>query len=55
MFYISEEKTTLIDNLIEKIKAEDEKFLEKAKQTKSDLISQKIRKTSKFVKSKSQV
>ncbi|MCN0157951.1 Mbov_0401 family ICE element transposase-like protein [Mesomycoplasma ovipneumoniae] len=33
MLYTSEEKTILINNLIEKIKAEDEKFLEKVKQT----------------------
>ncbi|MCN0158277.1 hypothetical protein M2A18_03230, partial [Mesomycoplasma ovipneumoniae] len=33
MIYTSEEKTILINNLIEKIKAEDEKFLEKVKQT----------------------
>ncbi|MHA0322489.1 hypothetical protein [Mesomycoplasma ovipneumoniae] len=29
MFYTSEEKTTRINNLIEKIKAEDEKFFRK--------------------------
>ncbi len=33
MLYTSEEKTILINSLIEKIKAEDEKFLEKVKQT----------------------
>ncbi|WP_337898989.1 Mbov_0401 family ICE element transposase-like protein [Mesomycoplasma ovipneumoniae] len=33
MLYTSEEKTILINNLIEKIKAEDQKFLEKVKQT----------------------
>ncbi|MDO6829442.1 Mbov_0401 family ICE element transposase-like protein [Mesomycoplasma ovipneumoniae] len=33
MLYTSEEKTILINNLIEKIKAEDKKFLEKVKQT----------------------
>lgn len=33
MLYTSEEKTILINNLIEKIKAEDQKFLEKIKQT----------------------
>ncbi|WP_341490417.1 hypothetical protein [Mesomycoplasma ovipneumoniae] len=41
MFNTSEEKTTRINNLIEKIKEEDEKFLKKATQTKSDLISKK--------------
>ncbi|WP_337903405.1 Mbov_0401 family ICE element transposase-like protein [Mesomycoplasma ovipneumoniae] len=33
MLYTSEEKTILINNLIEKIKAVDQKFLEKVKQT----------------------
>ncbi|MDW2835826.1 hypothetical protein R7U59_03020 [Mesomycoplasma ovipneumoniae] len=33
MLYTSEEKTILINSLIEKIKAEDKKFLEKVKQT----------------------
>ncbi|WP_462088201.1 hypothetical protein [Mesomycoplasma hyopneumoniae] len=33
MFYTAEEKATLINNLIEKIKAEDAKFLKKVKQT----------------------
>ncbi len=45
MFYTSEEKTTWINNWIEKIKTEDEKFLEKSYANKSDIISKKNKKT----------
>ncbi|WP_434327597.1 Mbov_0401 family ICE element transposase-like protein [Mesomycoplasma hyopneumoniae] len=43
MFYTSEEKATLINNLIEKIKAEDAKFLEKVKQTQGQGFHSKIK------------
>ncbi|MDW2835855.1 hypothetical protein R7U59_03190 [Mesomycoplasma ovipneumoniae] len=43
MLYTSEEKTILINNLIEKIKAEDEKFLEKVKQTPDQGFHSKIK------------
>ncbi|WP_337903109.1 Mbov_0401 family ICE element transposase-like protein [Mesomycoplasma ovipneumoniae] len=43
MIYTSEEKTILINNLIEKIKAEDEKFLEKVKQTPDQGFHSKIK------------
>ncbi|WP_404924384.1 Mbov_0401 family ICE element transposase-like protein [Mesomycoplasma hyopneumoniae] len=43
MFYTAEEKVTLINNLIEKIKAEDAKFLEKVKQTQGQGFHSKIK------------
>ncbi|VEU66371.1 hypothetical protein [Mesomycoplasma hyopneumoniae] len=43
MFYTAEEKATLINNLIEKIKAEDAKFLEKVKQTQGQGFHSKIK------------
>ncbi|WP_069097308.1 Mbov_0401 family ICE element transposase-like protein [Mesomycoplasma ovipneumoniae] len=42
MLYTPEEKTILINNLIEKIKAEDQKFLEKVKQTHDQGFHSKI-------------
>ncbi|MDW2909939.1 Mbov_0401 family ICE element transposase-like protein [Mesomycoplasma ovipneumoniae] len=42
MLYTSEEKTILINNLIEKIKIEDQKFLEKVKQTHDQGFHSKI-------------
>ncbi|WP_341513408.1 Mbov_0401 family ICE element transposase-like protein [Mesomycoplasma ovipneumoniae] len=43
MLYTSEEKTILINSLIEKIKAEDEKFLEKVKQIPGQGFHSKIK------------
>ncbi|MDW2870677.1 hypothetical protein R7V45_00820 [Mesomycoplasma ovipneumoniae] len=43
MLYTSEEKTILINNLIEKIKTEDQKFLEKVKQTQDQGFHSRIK------------